>query len=879
MNLLALLSLASAAILLILGLFVYYQNPHNRVTVLFMVLCSFMAYEGFIDYNFRSAITFEQASLWLRFSISWVFSLSVVCHFMLTFTEKYEYLKKKRAYLFIYGPAVLFFLINQSTGVITGRPVKQLWGWDISLSKDVLFYLSTFWSLCVVIFITLLCYNYYKKVKDINRKKRVWYVLLGMLVGSLFAFTTALFLPFFGSISPTLVMPSYLLAFGFVGYGILKHKLFLLEPDTAADTIIETLSDLFLLINIGRKIEQVNPAAVTLLGYEEDELIGMPIKKVLPRLDKDLDAIISRVSKEEHQTLFVGENVESTLITKYGKNIPVILQVSLIYDNRNDLIGITCIARDCTEEKKAIEKQYLSEERFRLLVENAPMGIFSIDTDGTILDANQELLKMMDMSDIAMIKGFKIKSIPQLHKAGITGTFQQCLETGEKVLSECLCATRGDQEIYCKIFFTPKKDMHGTITGVEAIVEDITDEVVQAKALKMAKLDLEKSVEERTKQLKAANEELAEEKERLAVTLHSIGDGVVTTDNMGTIVMLNKVAAKLSGFPVVQAIGMAFNEVFLIERDGVSSDRFDPIAGVVSTGSVVSSRGETRLTSLDKVSRCISYSGAPIRDRSGTVIGVVFVMRDITETKRMEEELFKARRLESIGELAGGIASDFNSVLSNVMTNLFAAKMHIEKDSEAYTFFQEAEKAAFEASALTKQLITLSHDQQIITSRVSIQQIVEDSIGFLLSDSQVDYRLDFPGDLKEVEVDRGLMDQVIAIIIRNAEHAMPEGGTIICSAENVVLNEQQNIPLDPGDYIKIAVTDEGHGIAKTHLPKIFDPFFSTKVKGAGIGLSRAYVIIRRHEGYITISSEEGKGTTVIIYLPACEEEEVVEHEQ
>ncbi len=878
MNQLALISLISAIILLLLGLLVYQRSPHNRATVLFTLLCFCMAYEGFINCKLRMSATFEEASLWMHFSISWVFTLAIACHFILVFTERYEYLKKRRAYFFIYTPAILFLLIDQSAGYITGQPVERSWGWDVSRSNNIFFILSSFWSLGAVIFITLLCYKYYKKVNDIDRKKRVWYVFLGLLVGSFFAFSTAVFLPFLGISSPTLVPPSYLLACSFIGYGILKHKLLIIDSDTAVDTIIETLSDIILLIDIERNIKQVNPAAVTLTGYEEEDLVGMPIKKILPHFDKSLDAIISRTSKKEHQTPFVGENVESTLITKYGKNIPVILQVSLIYDNRNDLIGITCIARDCTEEKKAIEKQYLSEERFRLLVENAPMGIFSIDTDGTILDANQELLKMMDMSDISMIKGFTIKNIPQLHKAGITGSFQQCLETGEKVLSECLCATRGDQEIYCKIFFTPKKDMHGTITGVEAIVEDITDEVVQAKALKMAKLDLEMRVEERTKQLKAANEELAEGKERLAVTLHSIGDGVVTTDNMGTIVMLNKVAAKLSGLPVVQAIGMAFNEVFLIERDGVSSDRFDPIAGVVSTGSVVSSRGETRLTSCDKVSRSISYSGAPIRDRSGTVIGVVFVMRDITEAKRMEEELFKARRLESIGELAGGIASDFNSVLSNVMTNLFAAKMHIEKDSEAYTFFQEAEKAAFEASALTKQLIMLSHDQQIIISRVSIQQIVEDSIGFLLSNSHVDYRLDFPGDLKEVEVDRGLMDQVIANIVRNAEHAMPDGGSITCSAENITLTGQDIIPLDPGEYVKITVTDEGHGIAKTHLPKIFDPFFSTKVKGAGIGLSRAYVIIRRHEGYITISSEEGKGTTVIIYLPACEEEEVVEHE-
>ncbi len=879
MNPLALVSLISGILLLLLGLLVYQRSPHNRVTILFMLLCLFMAYEGFVDFNLRNAVSFEQARLWLHLSISWVFTLAVACHFILAFTEKFEYLRRRRAYLLIYIPAVIFLLIDQSTGYITGQPVKEAWGWDINKSTNVVFLISTLWSLVLVLFTILICYRYYKKVNDIDRKKRVWYVFLGLLFGSFFAFSTKAFLPFINISSPTLVPPSYLLACSFIGYGILKHQLLIFDSDTTADTIIDTLSDIILLIGIDRNIEQVNPAAITMTGYDEDTLLGMPIKEIMPQFNKSLDDMISRFSGKEHTTPFIGENVESTLITRYGKKIPVLLQVSMIYDNRNELIGITCIARDCTEEKRAIERQYLSEERFRLLVENAPLGIFSIDKDGKVIDANQELLTMLGISDISGIKGSRIRTIPQFHKAGFAGAFQQCLETGEKVLSECICISADNKETYCKIFFTPKKDMHGTVDGVEAIIEDITDEVTQAKELKMAKMDLEKRVKERTKQLKEANKELFEEKERLAVTLQSIGDGVVTTDTTGRIVMLNRVAARLCGIPVVQTVGMMFKEAFRIERDGSSSECFDPIGAVVSTGTVISSRGDTTLISRDTVSRDISYSGAPIRDKDGTVVGVVFVMRDCTESNQMEEELFRARRLESIGELASGIAGDFNKVLSNVMNNLFAAKMHVAKESEAYAFFQEAEKAAFEASALTKQLIVFSHEQQIIAGKVSIQEIIEDSIGFLLSDSPIDYRLNFSSDLKWVEVDRGLIDQVFAIIIRNAEHAMPKGGTITCSAENVTLTEQHKIPLEPGEYVKVAVTDEGHGIARTHLPKIFDPFFSTKIKGAGIGLSRAYIIIRKHNGYITISSEEGKGTTVTIYLPVCEEEEVEEDEQ
>jgi two-component system, cell cycle sensor histidine kinase and response regulator CckA len=157
---------------------------------------------------------------------------------------------------------------------------------------------------------------------------------------------------------------------------------------------------------------------------------------------------------------------------------------------------------------------------------------------------------------------------------------------------------------------------------------------------------------------------------------------------------------------------------------------------------------------------------------------------------------------------------------------------------------------------------------------------VEDSVGFCLSGSSVNYRLDLPDDLLPVEIDRGQLDQAISNLVVNADQAMKEGGTIVVSAQNTVIDESSaRVPshlvhasqLAPGTYVCLSITDEGTGIAEENLEKIFDPYFTTKENRNGLGLTAAYSIIKKHDGYITVDSEAGRGTTFCVYLPAAEE--------
>jgi PAS domain S-box-containing protein len=246
------------------------------------------------------------------------------------------------------------------------------------------------------------------------------------------------------------------------------------------------------------------------------------------------------------------------------------------------------------------------------------------------------------------------------------------------------------------------------------------------------------------------------------------------------------------------------------------------------------------------------------------------IIRDITEMKKMEEELQKAQKLESVGILAGGIAHDFNNILTAILGNISLGKLYCKNENSAFSVLGEAEKATLHAKDLTHQLLTFSKGGTPVKETNSIYDLIKESTSFVLRGSTIHCEYEYPPDLWPVEVDAAQMSQVVQNLIINAEQAMPEGKKLKISLKNLILEE--NIPpgLKPGKYINIKIIDEGIGIPEEHLNKIFDPYFTTKQKGSGLGLATTYSIIRRHDGHIRIDSEVGVGTEVEIYLPASE---------
>ena len=254
---------------------------------------------------------------------------------------------------------------------------------------------------------------------------------------------------------------------------------------------------------------------------------------------------------------------------------------------------------------------------------------------------------------------------------------------------------------------------------------------------------------------------------------------------------------------------------------------------------------------------------------------VMAVVRDISERRKMEEEILKIRKLESVGVLAGGIAHDFNNLLTVIIGNLSVAQMDIDPtDQSLLSLLENAQKASMRAKDLSTQLLTFSKGGAPVKKTTSIKNIVVDSVNFMLKGSNVKCEFSIPDDLCQVEVDEGQISQVIYNLVLNAQQAMPNGGTLRVSCENNFspkdfIESSKNTDC----YLKLSVADEGIGIPEALIDKIFDPYFTTKdkdaVKGTGLGLSTCYSIIKKHDGIIDVKSQVNKGTVFDIYLPAA----------
>jgi len=246
---------------------------------------------------------------------------------------------------------------------------------------------------------------------------------------------------------------------------------------------------------------------------------------------------------------------------------------------------------------------------------------------------------------------------------------------------------------------------------------------------------------------------------------------------------------------------------------------------------------------------------------------ILCVARDISERKRLDEEHLRTQKLESLGVLAGGIAHDFNNLLTGILGNLSLAKANLPESGVVAQRLAETEKATLRAKDLTQQLLTFAKGGAPIKTEASLAGLIQDAVGFAVRGTKAVCEYDWAEDLWLAEVDTGQLGQVVQNLVINAVHAMPEGGAIRLAARNLTVNPGES-PLTPGKYVLITVKDQGLGIPPEHLAKIFDPYFTTKQGGSGLGLAVVHSIIANHAGHITVASEVGKGTVFSLYLPS-----------
>jgi two-component system, cell cycle sensor histidine kinase and response regulator CckA len=288
-------------------------------------------------------------------------------------------------------------------------------------------------------------------------------------------------------------------------------------------------------------------------------------------------------------------------------------------------------------------------------------------------------------------------------------------------------------------------------------------------------------------------------------------------------------------------------------------------------GDRAASADERRFARGDGETAWGQMTWSPITDDQGNQSAVV-VVQDVTARKRVEQNLLRVAKLESLGVLAGGIAHDFNNVLAVVLGNLSLAGRQEDIGPGTRTLLAEAEQAASRARDLAKQLVTFAKGGTPVKRVGSIVPVLREAVSFCarVVSRDVTFEETLPSDLWLVDIDAEQMNQVFHNVLLNAAQAMPSGGRIHIDAENIALERGAGVPLSPGRYVCVRVIDQGSGIDQKHIDRIFDPYFTTKSSGTGLGLATAHSIITRHDGHLTVKSTLGEGATFIVFLPASD---------
>jgi len=535
---------------------------------------------------------------------------------------------------------------------------------------------------------------------------------------------------------------------------------------------------------------------------------------------------------------------------------------------------------------RAEEELRESEKRYKELWFNAPVAYHTLDTKGIITNINQTEAKMLGYTTEEMVGKSIFEFILPEQRTEARKRFRHKI-SGQYIpkAENRIYVRRDGSKVYVSIDDVLERDTKGEVVGIRTTMVDITEHKQVEEELKRKTEQLISSQEE-LKRFFAESEEsrksllsiledvtetqnaLQKSEKRFRDIVVNTGDWIWETDEKGRYTYCSPVVRQVLGYEYNEVLGKYFYDFFHPdEREELKKAAFEVFKKKEPFKNFLN-----RNMHKDGRTIILETSGIPMLDDKGNLLGYRGVDRDITERKKMEEEILNAQKLESLGLLAGGIAHDFNNILTAILGNISLVKMYAKPKEEVFEILTEAEKASLRAKDLTRQLLTFSRGGAPIKKTTSILELLKDTVLFALTGSNVKCEFSIDKDLWLVDVDEGQISQVIDNLILNAVQAMPEGGTVKVKAENIIARKEQVLPSQKGKYIKISIKDQGVGIPKEHLPRIFDPYFTTKQKGSGLGLATAYSIIQKHNGYITVESELGVETTFYIYLPISEKQ-------
>jgi PAS domain S-box-containing protein len=361
---------------------------------------------------------------------------------------------------------------------------------------------------------------------------------------------------------------------------------------------------------------------------------------------------------------------------------------------------------------------------------------------------------------------------------------------------------------------------------------------------------------------------LMEEKERLAITLKSIGDAVIATNTDGIIMMMNPIAEVLTGWANLDAVGLQLMSVFDLICTDTRTPASNPIEDVIAQKCICNYKSNLSLKAKNSFVYDIELSAAPIKTNEEIIVGTVLVFRDITKVLETEREYFNIQKLEAVSYLSAGLAHDFNNMLFVIQGNITLALDEIPKDSKICKLLNRAQDASLKGNEITNQLLTFAKQGVLVSGTTDIISRIEKTMELLVNAGRAKVNYHIEPNLPLINMADGIVHQIITNLVINAMQSIKDKfGELTVNAELKQITESDCLPLEPGDYISLHIIDNGEGISAENLDKIFIPYFTTKATGTGLGLPTVFSLLTRYNGYIRINSQVGTGTDVEILFP------------
>ena len=601
--------------------------------------------------------------------------------------------------------------------------------------------------------------------------------------------------------------------------------------------LFETAQDGILILDAETgRVNDVNPFLIKLLGFAHGEMVGKTVGELSPF--KDLvsnQAMLERLQKDGYVRYH-----DLPLETKDGLSVSVEF-VSNVYQAGDEKV-IQCNIREITARKRAEEALHMARQFLEEILNAIPVRVFWKDKHLVYLGCNTAFARDAGFAGPKDIIGkTDCQMVWQAQAEAYRSDDRKVIASGQtKQLFEEKQTTPEGRTITVLSSKLPLRDARGEIIGVLGTYMDITE-----------------------------RKRMQESHDRLAMAVEQAAEIVVITDEQGTILYVNPAFETITGYTCAEALGQ--NPRIL--KSGKQNAEFYARMwktlrrGEIWHGHFINKRKNGTLYEEEA-------NISPVRDAAGTIVNFVAVKRDVTHEVQLEAQFRQAQKMEAIGQLAGGVAHDFNNILSVIQMRAYLLKSDGGLSQEQSESVDEVGVAVLRAVSLTRQLLLFSRREVFQPRDLDLNEAVASTAKMLkrMLGETIGMQLKLSAQPLFLHADAGMLDQVLMNLCVNARDAMPNGGRLIIETAGVELDElavEQSVQARPGSFVCLSVSDNGSGIAPEILPQIFEPFFTTKDvgKGTGLGLATVFGIVQQHQGWINVYSEVGRGTTFRIYLP------------